>query len=92
MVHTSGGRRVAWASSPEGQVREGPLRSAPASPARQQAMRSLRLPSAKVMAYTYLVPSWVILWELALGKGGPPLLVLGGVGLTMAALGLLLKE
>lgn len=53
---------------------------------------SLRLPSAKVMAYTYLVPSWVILWELALGKGGPPLLVLGGVGLTVAALGLLLKE
>ena len=29
---------------------------------------TLRLPSAKVMAYTYLVPSWVILWELALGR------------------------
>jgi hypothetical protein len=27
---------------------------------------ALRLPAAKVMAYTYLVPSWVILWELAL--------------------------
>ncbi len=53
---------------------------------------SLRLPSAKVMAYTYLVPSWVILWELSLGKGGPPLAVLGGVGLTVLALGLLLKE
>lgn len=53
---------------------------------------SLRLPSAKVMAYTYLVPSWVILWELGLGKGPPPLAVLGGVVLTVLALGLLLKE
>ncbi len=53
---------------------------------------SLRLPSAKVMAYTYLVPSWVILWELGLGKGGPPLAVLGGVALTVLALALLLKE
>lgn len=53
---------------------------------------SLRLPSAKVMAYTYLVPSWVILWELSLGQTAPPLAVLGGVGLTVAALWLLLKE
>jgi drug/metabolite transporter (DMT)-like permease len=53
---------------------------------------SLRLPAAKVMAYTYLVPSWVILWELTLGKGGPPLAVLGGVALTVLALGMLLKE
>ena len=30
---------------------------------------TLRLPSAKVMAYTYLTPSWVILWEIALGRG-----------------------
>ncbi len=51
---------------------------------------SLRLPAAKVMAYTYLTPSWVILWELALGHGAPPLVVLGGVGLTLAALALLL--
>lgn len=53
---------------------------------------SLRLPSAKVMAYTYLVPSWVILWELGLGAGGPPIATLFGVGLTVVALGLLLKE
>ena len=53
---------------------------------------TLRLPSAKVMAYTYLVPSWVILWELALGRPAPPLIVLGGVGLTMLALILLLKD
>lgn len=53
---------------------------------------SLRLPSAKVMAYTYLTPSWVILWELALGHGGPKGLVLIGIGLTVVALGLLLKN
>ena len=32
---------------------------------------TLRLPSAKVMAYTYLTPSWVILWEMALGNDIP---------------------
>ncbi|WP_128514809.1 DMT family transporter [Tabrizicola thermarum] len=53
---------------------------------------SLRLPAAKVMAYTYLVPSWVILWEIALHGATPPGLVLVGVALTMLALGLLLKE
>lgn len=50
------------------------------------------LPSAKVMAYTYLTPSWVIVWEMALGHGVPPLLVLVGVGLTGLALFLLLKD
>lgn len=53
---------------------------------------SLRLPSAKVMAYTYLVPAWVILWELALGHGAPRALVLPGIGLTVLALLILLKE
>lgn len=53
---------------------------------------ALRLPSAKVMAYTYLVPAWVILWEIALGRAAPPVMVLGGVGLTVVALILLLKE
>ncbi|MGB8815447.1 MAG: DMT family transporter [Paracoccaceae bacterium] len=53
---------------------------------------TLRLPSAKVMAYTYLTPAWVILWEIALGKGAPPLMVLGGVALTVLALGMLLKD
>lgn len=53
---------------------------------------SLRLPAAKVMAYTYLVPSWVILWEIALGRPMPPALTLPGVGLTMLALLLLLKN
>jgi drug/metabolite transporter (DMT)-like permease len=53
---------------------------------------TMRIPSAKVMAYTYLTPSWVILWEMALGRPLPPMLILVGVGLTMVALGLLLKD
>ncbi len=53
---------------------------------------SMRLPSSKVMAYTYLTPSWVILWEIAMGRPVPGVLVLGGVALTILALGLLLKE
>lgn len=53
---------------------------------------SLRLPSAKVMAYTYLTPSWVILWEIGLGNGAPPKLVFGGVALTVTALYLLLRD
>ncbi|WP_166417928.1 DMT family transporter [Cochlodiniinecator piscidefendens] len=51
-----------------------------------------RLPAAKVMAYTYLVPSWVIVWEVVLGQPIPHVLVLGGVGLTIIALGLLLRD
>lgn len=53
---------------------------------------SVRLPSAKVMAYTYLVPSWVILWEI--GKGGslPPMAILVGVALTVLSLLMLLRD
>lgn len=53
---------------------------------------TMRLPSAKVMAYTYLTPSWVIGWEIALGNGVPSALVLVGVALTIAALALLLRD
>lgn len=53
---------------------------------------SLRLPSAKVMAYTYLTPSWVLLWQVALGHGLPPPLILAGLGLTIVALVMLLKD
>lgn len=53
---------------------------------------TLRLPSAKVMAYTYLVPSWVALWELVLHGLVQPGLVLVGVAMTVLALALLLKE
>ena len=53
---------------------------------------TLRLPSSKVRAYTYLTPSWVIVWGIALGSGTPPALVLLGVGLTIVALLLLLRD
>lgn len=53
---------------------------------------ALRLPSAKVMAYTYLTPSWVILWEIALGHGAPRGLVMAGVALSVAALMMLLRD
>ncbi|KPQ05835.1 MAG: putative permease [Rhodobacteraceae bacterium HLUCCA12] len=51
-----------------------------------------RLPSSKVMAYTYLTPAWIILWELALGHGGPGLLVLPGIALIAVALVMLLRN
>lgn len=53
---------------------------------------AMRLPSSKVMAYTYLTPSWVIVWILAMGQSAPPPLVLVGVGMTVLALILLLKD
>ena len=53
---------------------------------------ALRLPASKVMAYTYLVPSWVILWEVAKGAGLPPVAIFAGVALTILSLVLLLKE
>ena len=53
---------------------------------------TLRLPSSKVMAYTYLTPSWVILWQLGLGNAAPPGLILAGVGATVLALLMLLRE
>lgn len=53
---------------------------------------AMRLPSAKVMAYTYLTPSWVIGWEMILGHDLPPVLILAGIALTILALALLLKD
>lgn len=53
---------------------------------------TLRLPSSKVMAYTYLTPSWVIVWDVALGGQAPPALVAAGLGLTLIALLLLLRD
>ncbi len=51
-----------------------------------------QLPSAKVMAYTYLTPSWVIGWQLALGASPPPGVVLVGIAATIIALVLLLRD
>jgi drug/metabolite transporter (DMT)-like permease len=53
---------------------------------------ALRLPSSKVMAYTYLTPSWVIVWDVALGHPAPPALVVLGLGLTVVALVMLLRD
>lgn len=53
---------------------------------------AMRLPASKVMAYTYLTPSWVILWEIALGHGAPTGLILVGIALTIVALLLLLQK
>lgn len=52
----------------------------------------MHLPSAKVMAYTYLTPSWVILWELVITGKVPPALMMVGVVATIAALMMLLKN
>ena len=51
-----------------------------------------RLPGAKVMAYTYLIPSWVIVWEALLGKGVVDVGVYFGVGLTVFAMLMLLRR
>lgn len=53
---------------------------------------TLRLPAAKVMAYGYLVPSFVIVEEGLLGHGwvAPPVWL--GVGATVAALLILLRD
>jgi len=51
-----------------------------------------RLPSSKVMAYTYLTPAWIILWELALGQGVPGAMVLPGFALIVLALVMLLRQ
>ena len=53
---------------------------------------ALRLPSAKVMAYTYLTPAWVILWEVGFGGALPSVPVLGGILATCVALVMLLRK
>ena len=47
---------------------------------------SLRLPPAKVMAYTYLTPACIVPIEMALGHGLPTLSVIGGIAVIVAAL------
>ncbi len=50
---------------------------------------TLRLPSGKVMAYTYLTPSFVILWEAALGHGWASGVVWLGAAASVLGLALL---
>lgn len=47
---------------------------------------AMRLPAAKVLAYNYLTPSFVILYEGLLGHGWISFAVLAGAALTAAAL------
>ncbi|WP_185804812.1 DMT family transporter [Pontivivens nitratireducens] len=53
---------------------------------------TLRLPSSKVMAYTYLTPAVVIVWEGALGNGWPQPVLAVGVMATILALLMLLRD
>lgn len=53
---------------------------------------AMRLPSSKVMAYTYLAPAVVIVWEGALGNGWPAPALGIGVAITVIALLLLLRD
>lgn len=53
---------------------------------------AMRLPAAKVMAYTYLTPVWVIVIEAILAHGAIALIILPGVVATCAALLLLLRD
>ena len=53
---------------------------------------AMRLPAGKVMAYGYLVPSFVILWEGLSGRGWVAAQVWLGVAATIAALIMLLRE
>ncbi|MTH78726.1 DMT family transporter [Paracoccus aestuariivivens] len=53
---------------------------------------TMRLPSAKVMAYTYLTPAWVLLLESALTGQAPAPIMLPGFAVTIVALLLLLQD
>ncbi len=53
---------------------------------------SKRLPGSKVMAYTYLVPSWVVMWELLFHGARPATAILFGIAGTVLALILLLRD
>jgi len=53
---------------------------------------ALHLKAAKVMAYTYLVPVWVILWQVVLGGSLPPLTVFLGIAAVIVALLMLLAD
>ena len=47
---------------------------------------SLRLPASKVIAYGYLTPAFVILFEALAGHGWPSLSIVGGAMVTVLGL------
>ncbi|MXU65592.1 DMT family transporter [Oceanomicrobium pacificus] len=51
---------------------------------------ALRLPAGQVMAYTYLTPSFVLVWSGLLGQGWSDPVIWVGTALAAAGLGLLL--
>jgi drug/metabolite transporter (DMT)-like permease len=51
---------------------------------------TLVLPSSKVMAYTYLVPAWALVWELSLGTNNFSQSIIYGIIITIVALLVLL--
>jgi drug/metabolite transporter (DMT)-like permease len=51
---------------------------------------TLVLPSSKVMAYTYLVPPWALVWELSLGSNNFSQSITYGIIVTAMALLILL--
>jgi hypothetical protein len=44
------------------------------------------------MAYSYLTPAWVMMWEIGFGSMLPPTPVLFGIGATVIALLMLLRK
>jgi len=50
-----------------------------------------RLHASRVLAYTYLTPVWIIVWEMVLGHGVPGAMIVPGIALIAAALLILLR-
>jgi drug/metabolite transporter (DMT)-like permease len=53
---------------------------------------SMNLPSSKVMAYSYLTPSWVVVLELFLTGTVPHFAILAGILATVASVMILLRD
>lgn len=53
---------------------------------------SMNLPSSKVMAYSYLTPSWVVVLELVLTGTVPHFAILAGIFVTVGSVLILLRD
>ena len=51
---------------------------------------SMHLPATNVMAYTYLTPIWVLVWERLLDHENPPIWISGGIALSIISVVILL--